>query len=265
VPADQSQTPTPGLSFGAMARAYERARPSYPKETVDWLLPVGARRVLDLGAGTGKLTRALLSRGLQVVAVEPSLGMREVLVEAAPGATVIAGSAEDIPLGDASVDAVLVAQAWHWVDQSRAIPEVARVLRPGGLLGLVWNTRDESEPWVAALSTILAQYGATEDFLLDPRLGPPFGPLARHYVRWDDPMTISGIVDLCASRSYLAILTSADRAVALDQIRVLLETHPDVAGRDEISLPYVTQAFRAERTRNLQVGGGTWSTPARPW
>ena len=122
-------------SFGAAADAYERGRPPYPPEAVDWLLPPGASRVLDLGAGTGKLTRQLRDRGLDVIAVEPSAGMRDQLARAVPGVTVRAGSAEELPLAGGSVDVVLVAQAWHWVDRSRAVPEVARVLVPGGRLG----------------------------------------------------------------------------------------------------------------------------------
>ncbi len=121
-----------GLSFGAAAVTYERARPSYPDEAIDWLLPPGARRVLDLGAGTGKLTRGLRDRGLDVVAVEPSAGMRDQLARVLPGVRALAGTAERIPLAGHAVDAVLVAQAWHWVDPARAVPEAARVLAAGG-------------------------------------------------------------------------------------------------------------------------------------
>ena len=124
-------------SFGAAAEAYERGRPEYPPAALDWLLPAGARDVLDLGAGTGKLTRQLVARGLNVVAVDPSGGMLEQLRAAVPGVPAMIGRAEEIPLQDGVVDAVLVAQAWHWVDPERAPREVARVLRPGGRLGLV--------------------------------------------------------------------------------------------------------------------------------
>src|SRR6516162_4240881 len=120
------------LSFGSAAAAYERGRPSYPPEAIDWLLPRGARHVLDLGAGTGKLTTRLVERGLEVVAVDPIPDMLEVLRASLPETRALLGTAEEIPLADNSVDAVLVAQAWHWVDPGRAILEVARVLRPGG-------------------------------------------------------------------------------------------------------------------------------------
>src|SRR5580692_7460527 len=113
---DAAQHKRQASSFGAAAATYERGRPPYPPEAVDWLLPDGATRVLDLGAGTGKLTRQLHDRGLDVIAVEPSAGMREELTRAVPGVAAYAGSAEEIPLPGSSVDAVLVAQAWHWVD-----------------------------------------------------------------------------------------------------------------------------------------------------
>lgn len=173
--------------------------------------------------------------------------MREVFVNVVPGATVMAGSAEDIPLPDASADVVAVAQAWHWVDPAHAAPEVARVLRPGGSLCLVWNARDEDEPWVAALTVILAQYGANNESCLDPEVGPLFGPLERCEVRWSHPMTAQGIVDLFASRSYVIALSLNGRTEALEQVRELLRTHPDTRGRDEIQMPYVTRAFRAKR------------------
>src|ERR1700759_5867639 len=129
------------LSSGSAPAAYERGRPSYPPEAIDWLIPRGARQVLDLGAGTGKLTPRLVERGLDVVAVDPIPDMLEVLRTSLPETRALLGTAEDIPLEDNSVDAVLVAQAWHWVDPERAVPEVARWCRPGGRLGLGWKTR----------------------------------------------------------------------------------------------------------------------------
>jgi ubiquinone/menaquinone biosynthesis C-methylase UbiE len=145
------------LSFGEEAAAYERGRPSYPPEAIDWLLPPGARDVLDLGAGTGKLTVRLVERGLDVVAVDPIPEMLEVLRRSLPDTPALLGSAEEIPLPDASVDSVLVAQAWHWFDPERAVSEVARVLRPGGRIGLVWNVRDERSGWVKDLGRIIGK------------------------------------------------------------------------------------------------------------
>ena len=142
-------------SFGVAADVYERARPLYPDEAIEWILPEGARTVLDLGAGTGKLTRALAARGLEVVAVEPLAEMRTNLAWAAPEARILDGTAEAIPLEDDSVDLITVAQAWHWVDPARATAEAARVLRPGGTLALIWNRRDERVDWVARLGQVM--------------------------------------------------------------------------------------------------------------
>jgi SAM-dependent methyltransferase len=231
-------------SFGAAAAAYERGRPSYPPEALDWLLPPGARRVLDLGAGTGKLTRLLHGRGLDVVAVEPSDGMRDQLSRSVPDIRVLAGSAEDIPLRDGSVDVVLAAQAWHWVDPPRAVPEVARVLADGGQLGLLWNVRDEREAWVAQLGRII--HGDHNQDMINsaPEVGPPFGPVERLDVEWRGHLAPDALIDLAASRSYIITMPPDERAAVLARVRHLLETHPALAGTAEIVLPYRTRCSR---------------------
>ena len=237
------------VSFGAVADAYERGRPPYPPEAIDWLLPAGAARVLDLGAGTGKLARQLAGLGLDVTAVEPSEGMREQLRRVVPGVHALAGSAERIPLPGSSVDAVLVAQAWHWVDPMVAVPEVARVLRPGGLLGLLWNIRDERADWVAELGVALRRsdgpQSASNTVSSAPLVGPPFGPVKRHDVEWVHHISPDALIDMVASRSYVITLPSADRAALLSEVRRLIQTHPALAGADEIALPYVTRCWRA--------------------
>jgi SAM-dependent methyltransferase len=248
---DQGRRQAQAASFGAAADVYERARPAYPAAAIDWLLPPAARRVLDLGAGTGKLTRSLAGRGLDVTAIEPSAGMREQLSRVLPGVPVLAGAAEHIPVGSDAVDAVLVAQAWHWVDPVRAVPEVARVLRPGGTLGLVWNIRDSRVDWVARLSEIihgLNYTGDSDEASLNPTVGPPFGPLERHQVEWVMPVSPDGVIDLVSSRSYVITMDPAERAARLDQVRELLATHPDLAGATEFPLPYVTRCFRTIRS-----------------
>lgn len=232
-------------SFGAVAAAYERGRPPYPPEAVDWLLPAGASRVLDLGAGTGKLTRQLRDRGLDVIAVEPSEGMREQLARAVPGVPVHAGSAEKIPLPDHSVDAVLVAQAWHWVDRSRAVPEVARVLVSGGRLGLVWNIRDEREDWVAELGRILHDPG---DHHRQDRgiIGPPFGPVERCDEEWTHRLSRDELIDLAASRSYVITMPDRERAAVLAGVADLADARLGGNETGELVLPYVTECYRAE-------------------
>jgi len=235
-------------SFGAAAGAYERGRPPYPPEAIDWLLPAGAARVLDLGAGTGKLTRQLAARGLDVTAVEPSEAMLEQLRRAVPGVTALAGAAERIPLPGRSVDAVLVAQAWHWVDPAAAVPEVARVLRPGGQLGLAWNIRDERADWVAGLSAILRRsdgaHAVSSTVSAAPRVGPPFGPLERHEVEWVHRLSPQALTDMVASRSYVITMSAADREELLNELRSLMRTHPALAGAGEIALPFVTRCWR---------------------
>ncbi len=156
-----------------------------------------------------------------------------------------AGSAEEIPLADGSVDAVLVAQAWHWVDLSRAVPEVARVLVPGGRLGLVWNIRDEREDWVAELGRILHDPG--EHRRPDRGIiGPPFGPVERRDVEWKHRLSRDELVDLAASRSYVITMPEEQRAAVLAGVRRLAGTQAALGGSDELVLPYVTECYRAQ-------------------
>ncbi|MEV7189863.1 class I SAM-dependent methyltransferase [Kitasatospora sp. NPDC093102] len=230
-------------SFGAAAEAYQHGRPGYPQALIGSAVPREARRVLDLGAGTGKLTGLLVEAGLDVVAVEPDEGMRAQLAASVPKAAVRAGSAERIPLPDGSVDAVVVAQAWHWFDPAVAVPEIARVLAPGGTLALVWNVRDESEPWAAALG-VLMHRSARQPIDTRPVLPAPFGPPERLEIRWEHVTTRAGIVDMVASRSYVIALPEDERVRLLADVEQLLATHPDLAGREEIALPYVTRCTR---------------------
>jgi SAM-dependent methyltransferase len=210
------------------------------------LLPANPGRVLDLGAGTGKLTRQLHERGLDVVAVEPSAGMREQLAHALPEVTCLEGAAEAIPLADHSVDVVLVAQAWHWVDPLRALPELARVLSRGGRLGLIWNVRDEREDWVRQLGRIM--HGDEDAGAPAPVVGRPFAPLERRDVEWRNHVSPATLLDLVASRSYVITRPPAERGVILDEVRHLLDTHPDLAGATEIAIPYVTECYRTDLT-----------------
>lgn len=231
------------LSFGEEAAAYERGRPTYPPDAIDWLLPQGARDVLDLGAGTGKLTVRLVERGLDVVAVDPIPEMLEVLSSSLPDTPALLGTAEDIPLPDSHVDSVLVAQAWHWFDPDRAIAEVARVLRPGGRLGLVWNVRDERLGWVKDLGSIVGH--EDDPFTQTVALPEPFADVERHLVEWTSYLTPQALIDLVASRSYCITSPADVRSRTLDRVRELLSTHPALANTAGLALPYVTVCIRA--------------------
>jgi ubiquinone/menaquinone biosynthesis C-methylase UbiE len=231
-------------SFDRAADAYERGRPEYPAEAVDWLVPTNARTVLDLGAGTGKLTRALAARGCEVFAVDPSPKMLDQLRAAVPDAIVSVGTAENIPLPDASVDAVVVGQAWHWVDQDRALPSVARVLRPGGTLGLVWNLRDERVPWVARMTAAIHP-AEGEIFMQTGHIDRgPFGEIEEASFEWSRDLTRDELLDLVRSRSYFITAEPAEQAFVLDRVGELLDADPDVGGRSSWTMPYVTRAFR---------------------
>ncbi len=237
-----------GRSFGGAADAYAAGRPTYPAEAIAWLVE-DARRVVDVGAGTGKLTAGLVAAGCEVVAaVDPDPGMLAALERAVPGVPVLVGTAESVPLPDASVDAAVLGQAWHWVDPDAASAELGRVVRPGGVLGLVWNIRDEREPWVAALGEIM--HGSDAERMIGEgavRVAAPFGPLVERTLEWSMTRTADEIVAMAASRSYLIAMPAEERAAVLDRIRELLATHPATAGRTRIDLPYVTHAFRAVR------------------
>lgn len=223
-------------AFDRVAEEYERGRPGYPPEVVTALeLPRGAR-VADVGAGTGKLTRALAAGGLDVVAVEPLAGMRAALASAVPrGVEVLAGTAEALPLDDASVDAVTAADAFHWFDVERATPELARVLRPGGALILLTNTlageaARQGAAWAAELIDLLnavrpehpAFAGDRRDTL--PASGL-FGPWDRRDVHHTHRATRASLVDHIASISYVSQRPDAERAALLARVDALLARH----------------------------------------
>ena len=243
MPGEHADKAVRARSFGAAADLYERARPEYPDAAVDWLVPDGAQRVLDLGAGTGKLTRALASRGLEVVAVEPIDEMRTSLAAALPEVEAVKGTAEEIPLPDDSVDAITVAQAWHWVDPELATAEAARVLRPGGTLGLIWNRRDERIDWVRKLSKVMGSGDAEVIEMEGIEVGPPFGPTETFVTDWERPMDVDLLVEMAASRSYVITATPRRRREILDGIRALVEWDPHL-GR-EFDFPYRTFCFKA--------------------
>jgi SAM-dependent methyltransferase len=215
---------------------------------VHWLAGEPPRHVLDLGAGTGKLTRQLTAAGHRVVAVEPAVQMLAHLRDALPDVTALVGDAEDIPLADASVDVVVVAQAYHWFDHARAVPEIARVLRPGGVLGLIWNSRDESATWVARLSKLIGSE-SLDDWELEETLDAGrFEPLEKATFGFVQRLDKAGLLELVGSRSQYAVRAPAERDELLAGVAALYD---DVADETGVLLPYVTSAFRAVRRRDV--------------
>jgi SAM-dependent methyltransferase len=236
------------LSFGGVADVYDRARPSYPAEAVDWLLgsPTAPLTVLELGAGTGKLTGILVEAGHRVVATDPSAGMLQVLRGQVPGAIAVAAPAEAIPIPSRSIDVVIAAQAFHWFDHARALPEIARVLRPGGTLALVWNSRDEGVPWVRKLGALIGG-GDRGDLtaLTNPAEDSAyFGPVVSEEFRFWQQVRRPDLLDLVRSRSYVAVLPTAERDDLLARVGTLYDDYG--RGPDGMRLPYLTQCHRVE-------------------
>lgn len=228
-------------SFGAAADVYESARPGYPVAAVRDLLGPNPLDVLDLGAGTGKLTRTLAAEAHRVTAVDPSAEMLAALRRAVPGVPTRIGSAESLPVDDGSFDAVVAGQAYHWFDPAVAVPEIARVLRPGGVVGLLWNSRDEDVPWIARFGELVGSEDASTA-LVAPVLEPLFGPAS---VRWYDhvqELSVDRLVDLAHSRSSLLVMSDADRVARLAEVRSLGESVGE-----PIAMRYRLQVWSAVR------------------
>jgi SAM-dependent methyltransferase len=236
--------PVPALSFGGVAEAYDRARPSYPAEAAAWLAGLDHAHVLELGAGTGKLTEQLVAQGHKVVATDPVDAMLRLLVARLPGTPAAIAAAERIPLRARSVDAVIGAQTFHWWDLERALPEIARVLRPGGHLALVWNLRDERIPWVRRLGELI---GSQEKHSTDPThallASNLFGFVESTTFRFWQPLDRPRLRDLVASRSNIAVLGEIERERVLRKVDELYDAYG--RGADGMLLPYVTRCYKA--------------------
>ena len=237
-------------SFGSVSGDYEAARPTYPAEAVAWLTGPAPRDVLDLGAGTGKLTEQLVTAGHRVTAVEPSEAMLGALRTRLPSVAAVQGSAEQVPLPDQAFDVVAAAQAWHWFEQPRTTEECARLLRPGGRLSLVWNQRDESHGWVAAAWRPIGRSGSVGMALLPDgwteavSAAAPFGPVERAVFRHEQRLSREGVLQLVSSRSTLAVMEPAERATLLAEVRTVLDTHPESRGLDTLVIEYDVHCFR---------------------
>jgi SAM-dependent methyltransferase len=232
------------LSFGSAADRYDRNRPSYPPAALSWALGDAPLRVVDLGAGTGILSRVLLELGHQVIPVEPDPGMRDQLAARTPQLSALAGSAETIPLPDASVDAVVAGQAYHWFDRGPAHREIARVIRPDGVFVPVWNIYDESVPWVARLVAIIDpdRGGQHYGWLLESDFGTGFSQPERRTFRYEITRTEDSLVALVSTRSHYLTATPDRQAEMLAEVRSLAAELPP-----SFPLPYLTVAYRATR------------------
>jgi SAM-dependent methyltransferase len=217
--------------FEAAGERYERARPDYPPAAIDWLiegLALGPRaRVLDVGAGTGKLTRPLLERGLRVIAVEPVNGMRALLERTAPGADIRPGQAEALPLADGEVDGIAVGQAFHWFANATALGEFARALRPHGRLGLIWNRRDLEQPQQAAIERLITPYRtrapahASDAWRAAFSADAPFAPLSERRTSFVQRLDADGLVDRILSISFIAALDEDEQRRVARRSRAL--------------------------------------------
>jgi SAM-dependent methyltransferase len=233
-----------GQTFRDGGEHYDRVRPGYPAESADWLVPAGAADAADVGAGTGKFTALLVERGLRVTAVDPSADMLAQLRLALPGAVAVEGTAEATGLPASAFDVVSVAQAWHWCDPRLASTEISRILRPGGVLGLIWNQLDTSVPWVHRLSRIM-HAGDVHKPDFRPPVGPEFVGLESHLTRWEDPVTTGDIVELAKSRSYYLGAGEATRTKVMGNLDWYLHEHLAHTRDEVLGLPYLTQTWRA--------------------
>lgn len=238
-------------SFGSVADAYDRHRPGYPADALEWALaPAPGGAVLDLAAGTGKLTDAVLAHpGTTVKAVEPDEAMLARLRTRLPGVDARPGTAEAIPLPDGSVDAVVVGTAWHWFDRSRAVPEILRVLRPGGVLAVLWNDDDGSVEWVDGYHRALHPEpipsmgsSAEEDHPDHPAFGAPERRVFANPV----VTTSEDLVETIATHSWALIGVPAERDAALDRMRAYLAVRPETASGSFV-LPVLTRVVRTVR------------------
>ncbi len=237
--------------FESGSDIYERARPGYPDEAISYLverLGLDHRsRVLDLAAGTGKMTRQLRAKSPRLVAVEPSPSMRAVFAESVGRGAMMGGTAERIPVASGTMDAVVVAQAFHWFDNQVAVAEIARTLRAGGGLALVWNERDERDPLIAELVRIskwdvCQPYPVGKDFSATIDDSGLFGPVVRRKFGWVQAVDRATFVDQVASRSYVQVLSEDEQVALLGRVADLAASQAE-----PIAIPYITDVFLARR------------------
>ncbi|MFZ0049271.1 MAG: class I SAM-dependent methyltransferase [Streptosporangiaceae bacterium] len=273
------------MSFGAVAGDYDRLRPGPPPEAIDWLLPAHPDVVVDLAAGTGLLTRALAGKARQIIAIEPDARMRSVLERHTHGVRVLAGRGEAIPLPDASADAVLVSSAWHWFNSDLATAEVARILRDGGRLGVIWTGRSRGIEWLRAddwfaevraeeeaaarrqavagtapagqplpegadpVSADEAATGPRHPESADSQIQLPdqalFRSIETHAFRFSRYMTVPDIIDMLAT--YSGVITASPEARAAGRARAAAALAAQFPGAAELEVPMRSRCWRANR------------------
>lgn len=233
-------------TFGTAATEYHRLRIGAPEPAVDWLVGTGIRNAVELGAGTGIFSRMLAERIPELYPVEPDERMRAVFAQSCPELTPLVGSAEEIPVPDHSVDAVFSADAWHWFDPATACREIGRVLRPGGVLAVSWNTKNSRVPWMDELYSALD--GAHDpkrlpgDFTLPDNTG--FEQPQRHVVEWTRPMSPTDLVALLGTYSPVLAMSESERARLYDRSYEYIDNHPELTGRELIDVPFRTICWR---------------------
>jgi SAM-dependent methyltransferase len=247
------------MSFGAIAADYDRLRSGPPEAAIDWLVPAGCQVAVDLGAGTGLLSRALARLVPRVIAVEPDERMAAVLRSRDPVIEVRQGRGEAIPLPDASADGVFISSAWHWLDPDRALPEIGRVLRDGGRFGVIWTGRDRQVDWVRDLDSLVRERGPADAAADATGAAPPtarrreitlpdtglFKNVATASFRFTRAMTTDTIVDMLATYSRVITASPEDRAAGLARARAALEQR--FPGAEEIEVPMRSFCWRADR------------------
>jgi ubiquinone/menaquinone biosynthesis C-methylase UbiE len=249
-------------SFDGVSDAYARARPTYPREAAAWLTGGTTEAVLELGAGTGKLTEQLVALGHRVIASDPSPQMLGHLTSSLRDTPALQGSAEQIPLGPGSVGVVVTAQAYHWFDKDRALPEIARVLRPGGAFAAVRNLRDERIPWVRRLGRLIGTQEQTSNPTADLDASRLFQPVQSAPFRFWQPLDQQGLRDLVVSRSNVATKKATEREQVLRDVDALYEEFG--RGADGMLLPYLTHCFRAVVREEASGGSTKYDAVTRP-
>src|SRR4051794_6461609 len=241
-------------AFGAVAGDYAASRPSYPPEAISWLAGPDPADVVDLGAGTGKLTELLVAAGHRVTAVDTSADMLAELHRRVPGVPTATSPAESVALPDGCCDVITVAQAWHWFDPALAAAECGRLLRPGGRLSVIWNERDETVAWVAAAWAPQHRVGNTgsrllpEDWRQSVAQHGPFGREETAVFRHAQTLTPDGLLRLIASQSNVAVLPPDEQQRVLTEVEDVLATHPDVRGKQVLTVPYEGRCNRWTRS-----------------